>query len=237
MNVSYFDNYEAMSQQAGELIVAEIVEQKNLLLCAATGRSPEGAYKEVVRHSKESDIDFNRLRIIKLDEWGGVPHNHPVTCEHFLRHHLLDPLGIPGKNYISFASDSFNLQEECNRIRLELESQGPIDLCILGLGTNGHLGLNEPGPSLEPYCHKARLAKETLQHQMIGSLKQKPVYGLTLGMMELLSSRKVILLITGQKKGEIIERLLTKKISSDLPASLLWLHKDVECMIDSSCLT
>jgi len=127
--------------------------------------------------------------------------------------------------------------EEFPIIRLKLESQGPIDLCILGLGTNGHLGLNEPGPSLEPYCHKARLSKETLQHQMIASLQQKPVYGLTLGMMELLSSKKIILLITGQKKGQVIERLLTKKISSDLPASLLWLHKDVQCMIDSSCLT
>jgi galactosamine-6-phosphate isomerase len=72
---------------------------------------------------------------------------------------------------------------------------------------------------------------------MIASLKQKPVYGLTLGMMEILSSKKIILLITGQKKGEVTERLLTKKISSDLPASLLWIHKDVHCMIDSSCLT
>jgi galactosamine-6-phosphate isomerase len=237
MKVTYFDSYETMSRQAGELIAAEIAGQKNLLLCAATGRSPEGAYMELVRHSKEGDIDVSRIRIIKLDEWGGVPHNHPVSCENYLRHHLLDPLGIPGKNYISFASDPPDLQEECNRIRLELESQGHIDLCILGLGTNGHLGLNEPGPSLEPYCHIARLSQETLQHQMIASLKQKPVYGLTLGMMELLSSKKIILLITGQKKGEVIERLLTKKISSDLPASLLWLHQDVQCMIDSSCLT
>lgn len=237
MILSYFDNYEAMSQKAGELLVAEISRQKNLLLCAATGRSPEGAYKELVRHSKESDINLRELRVIKLDEWAGVPKNHPVSCEHFLKHHLLDPLGIPEKNYISFASDPFDLQEECNRIRLELESRGPIDLCILGLGTNGHLGLNEPGPFLETHCHKARLSKETLQHQMIASLKQKPEYGLTLGMMDLLSSKKVILLITGQKKGEVIERLLTKKISSDLPASLLWLHKDVECLIDSSCLT
>lgn len=118
-----------------------------------------------------------------------------------------------------------------------MESQGPIDLSILGLGTNGHLGLNEPGPSLEPYCHKARLSKETLEHQMIASMKQKPEYGLTLGMMELLSSKKIILLITGQNKGEVIKRLLTKELSSDLPASLLWLHKDVYCLIDSTCLT
>lgn len=118
-----------------------------------------------------------------------------------------------------------------------MESQGPIDLSILGLGTNGHLGLNEPGPSLEPYCHKARLSIETLEYQMIGSMKQKPEYRLKLGMMELLSSKKIILLITGQNKGEVIKRLLTKELSSDLPASLLWLHKDVYCLIDSTCLT
>ena len=156
-------------------------------------------------------MDLSQLRIIKLDEWGGLPHMHPVNCEQYLRKHLLDPLAIPGKNYISFASDPLDLQEECNRVRLELESQGPIDLSILGLGTNGHLGLNEPGPYLEPYCHKARLSEETLQHQMIASMKQKPAYGLTLGMMELLSSKKIILLITGQNKGGGDKALTYKK--------------------------
>ena len=236
MHITYFNSYRSMSRKAGALAMAEIIKSESLLLCAATGRSPLGVYRELERLSKKSETRIQQLRIIKLDEWGGIPINHPVSCEHYLRNHLLDPLNIPPENYISFSSDAADPREECKRIRLELEAQGPIDLCILGLGTNGHLGLNEPGIYLEPHCHKARLSRETLQHQMIASINQKPAYGLTLGMMELLSSKKILLLITGAHKKGILDRLLTGQISSQLPASLLWLHKDVECMIDQTSL-
>lgn len=236
MKITPFRNYQEMSRQAAELVVSEVERNEKLLLCAATGASPTGLYQELHRCSKQGKADFNLMRIIKLDEWGGLSENHPGTCETFLRNRLLKPLGIPDSAYISFQSNPADPFEECSRIRKELEIQGPIDLCILGLGTNGHLGLNEPGPFLESYCHRAELSPESLQHQMIRSMDPKPGYGLTLGMMEILASRKIVLLVSGKNKKQVFEHLLSKKITAELPASLLWLHRDVECMIDETCL-
>ena len=113
-----------------------------------------------------------------------------------------------------------------------METQGPIDICILGLGANGHLALNEPAAQLEPQAHVASLSEESLQHPMIASLEQKPSYGLTLGMEEILSSRLIIMLVSGKGKKQIAELFLKGKVSTELPASFLWQHPNVECLVD-----
>lgn len=223
-----------MSLLASSIVLSEIEKKKNLLLCAATGDSPEGLYKELVNKSKADRDLFEDLRIIKLDEWGGVPENHPSTCEYYIRRALLGPMEIPSENYISFASDPADPVLECKRIQSELDKNGPIDICILGLGKNGHLGLNEPGPFLEPHCHVAPLSKESLQHSMLFSTEIKPRFGLTLGIRDIISARQIIILIGGENKEEILAELLQEKVSTTLPASFLWLHPNVECIIDQT---
>uniref|UniRef100_UPI0035937362 6-phosphogluconolactonase n=1 Tax=Pricia sp. TaxID=2268138 RepID=UPI0035937362 len=113
---------------------------------------------------------------------------------------------------------------------------GPIDICILGLGKNGHIGFNEPAKTLTPFCHVAKLSEKSLQHSMANTMKPKPAYGLTLGMADILRSKKIILLLTGSDKQDIIFKLLSKEITTQLPASFLWLHHDVSCFIDSNAL-
>ena len=179
---------------------------------------------------------FQTLRILKLDEWGGIPENHHVSCEFFLRKKLLEPLEIPEERYFSFKSNPEDPEAECRRIRYELETVGPIDICILGLGANGHLALNEPASRLQANAHVATLSEESLQHPMIASLEQKPSYGLTLGMEEILSSKLIIMLVTGKEKKQIAERFLERKVSSELPASYLWQHPQVECLVDREIL-
>jgi len=223
-----------MSLLAGSLVISEIAKKKNLLLCGATGNSTSGLYKELVDKLKSDKTFFEELRFLKLDEWGGLPKTDPVSCEYYLKTRLLDKLGIPSERYISFDPNSSDPVEECKRIQSLLDQQGPIDICLLGLGKNGHIGFNEPGSYLEPFCHVADLSKESLQHNMVRSLDQKPKYGLTLGMKNILDSRKIILLITGKGKEQVIERLLHRKVSVNLPASFLWLHNNVECVIDQS---
>jgi galactosamine-6-phosphate isomerase len=234
MNITYCGNYQEMSLKAGSFVISEIQKNETMLLCAATGNSPAGLYQEMAGKSASQRRIFKNLKVIKLDEWGGVPENHPVTCEYYLRNRLLDPLEISAKNYISFASNPLESEEECKRIQSALDQQGPIDLCILGLGNNGHLGFNEPGPSLEPHCHVVKLSEASLQHTMVRSMEIKPPFGLTLGMKDILSARKILLLIAGENKEPVINRLLQRTISTELPASFLWLHQDVECIIDQS---
>lgn len=234
MRITRCEDYREMSTRAAELVLEELRKKPGLLFCAATGSSPEGLYEELgKRYLKEAGL-FDKLRILKLDEWGGIPENHPVTCEHYLRKHLLEPLAIPEERYLGFRSDPEDPEAECKSIRNTLAREGPIDLCILGLGQNGHLGLNEPASQLEPFCHVAKLSELSLEHKMIADMNIKPRYGITLGMQEILSSRKIVLLVTGTGKKGMVNRLLEEKISTALPASLLWTHGHVECLLDRS---
>jgi galactosamine-6-phosphate isomerase len=121
-------------------------------------------------------------------------------------------------------------------MRSLVEKEGPIDICILGLGRNGHLALNEPAEWLQPFCHVAALTEESLQHPMIADMESKPTYGLTLGMQEILHSRKIIMLVTGAGKRQVATAFLNGKISTSLPASFLWLHPHVECLVDQEIM-
>lgn len=236
MRITHCRSYQEMSDLAASLVLEDLVSKPDMLLCAATGSSPEGLYRELVRTARRERSLFKQLRVIKLDEWGGVPAYYPVTCEFYLKKKLLEPLGIPAENYSTFASDPDDPKAECQKIRSMLKEQGPIDICILGLGRNGHLGLNEPAPELELYSHVAKLSEESLQHVMIASMNRKPSYGLTLGMQEILSSRKIIMLVSGKDKKQIAERFLKGKVTTSLPASFLWLHPRVECLVDLQAL-
>ncbi len=236
MQITYCSSYGEMSYVAAALVREALKEKPNLLLCTATGSSPEGLYKELTSTAEARKELFSQMRILKLDEWGGISAYHPVTCEYFLRKKLLNPLEIPAERYISFESDPDDPVGECSRIRSKLKTEGPIDICILGLGANGHLALNEPAAKLEPFCHVATLTKESLQHPMIASLKQKPKYGLTLGMKEILDSRKIIMLVSGKEKKKIAEQFLEGKVTTVLPASFLWQHPQVECLVEQAIL-
>ncbi len=236
MNIRQCSDYAELSRLAAALVLEALAEKPDLLLCAATGSSPEGLYRELASLAAKEKEPFAQLKILKLDEWGGIPENHPVSCEYFLRTRLLNSLSISGDRYISFSSDPSDPDRECRRVRAILKAEGPIDLCILGLGANGHLALNEPAPALEPYTHVAALSQASLRHPMIASLEPKPTYGLTLGMKEILDSRRIIMLVSGKGKQEVAGRFLEGKVSPQLPASFLWQHPQVECLVESAVL-
>jgi galactosamine-6-phosphate isomerase len=236
MKIVYCRDYESLSVQAAARVINETEKRKNLLLCAATGNSPIGLYNELVRRSEVDREFFGELRIIKLDEWAAIPENDPGSSECYLRKRLLDPLGIPPERYISFASNAAEPADECDRIRSELAQRGPIDVCILGLGINGHVGFNEPGSLLIPHCHVARLSEESRRHAMVRATNSKPQFGLTLGMQEILASRRIVLLVAGEGKSRVTAGLLSEEVSTTIPASLLWLHDNVDCLIDQTVL-
>lgn len=236
MNVDYYEDYDRLSVQAARLVVAETEKRSDLLLCPASGNSPSGLYNELAKKAKAESAFFAQLSIIMLDEWGGLTEHDPGSASHYLRTRLVNPLGVPPERYISFRASVGEPAKECQRIRSELAERGPIDLCILGLGVNGHLGFNEPGPFLTPHCHVAQLTEETRMHSMVRSATSKPHFGFTLGMQEILDSKRILLLVAGAKKERALEALLSEKISTDTPASFLWLHQNTDCLIDLSAL-
>lgn len=231
MKIEYYHDYAAMSTAGASMVIKALGNKPDMLLCAATGHSPFGLYQELVHRSKPEKNQYGLMRVIKLDEWIGLGHNGEGTCEHYLRSNLINPLAITENRYLAFDTENPDPPEECARMKLQLQQNGPIDLCILGLGKNGHLGFNEPGSYLQPHCHVAQLSHTSQQHGMVARIADTPQYGMTLGMADILASRKIVLLVTGEGKEKAKQRLLSGKISTECPASFLWLHGNVDCLI------
>jgi len=216
-----------LNELASKTIINELQQNPQSLVCAATGNSPTGVYKRLVE--KKENFNSTDLRFIKLDEWYGLDINDEGSCEKYLHEHLFNPLGISHNKYISFDGKASDPEKELGYVNSYLEEHGPIDLCILGLGKNGHIAFNEPGDTLHPHAHLATLSATSLEHSMIKSTGEPIKYGMTLGMTDILQSKKIIMLVNGTHKNAVMQKLMEQKITTQLPASFLWLHANVQC--------
>jgi galactosamine-6-phosphate isomerase len=225
-------DYETLSQYAADWLVARLRERPSALVCLAAGSTPSRMYELLTERGTAEPTLFQRCRFIKLDEWCALAMDDPATCEHQLRAALVTPLGM-SERYTAFESQPANPAAECARIASWLKQFGPIDMCVLGLGVNGHIGFNEPADFLEPHAHVARLAESSMGHAMLKRSTGQPAYGLTLGMADLMQSRRVLLLASGNAKHGPLEHLLSGRITTTFPASLLQLHPDVTLLCDA----
>ncbi|HTI91117.1 MAG TPA: galactosamine-6-phosphate isomerase [Puia sp.] len=232
MEITILESHEDLSQRAAAIILRQLEAKKDMLLCAATGDTPARTYELMAQEYRHRPDRFSDLRVLKLDEWGGLPMTDPGSCENYLRTRFLSQLNINDSRFLSFRSDPADPQEECRRIQGQLSQAGPIDCCLLGLGLNGHIGFNEPAPFLQPGCHIARLSTTTLRHTMVAGAERQPTYGLTLGMADILQAGMILILISGSIKKDIARKFLSKQVTPELPASFLWLHANVICLLD-----
>lgn len=232
MKIHHLNSYQALSEKAAELVQETVALYPSLLFCAATGGSPTGMYQEM---AKNKGI-YSNIRVMKMDEWGIIPLSHPDSCESYLEKYVLKPLEISADRYITFDTVPEKVEVACQEMNQYLSNNGPLDICILGLGKNGHIAFNEPADKLQPHFHKAILAESTIQHDPALSAGPEPAYGLCVGMKDILQAKKIIFLVTGKGKQDALKRILTKEIGTDCPASFLWIHPNVECLIDDSSL-
>jgi galactosamine-6-phosphate isomerase len=226
VSIEVSGDHEAMSRQAAQSILTALANKPDLLLCAAGGSTPLRTYELLAENQELNPDVFRSLRVVKLDEWGGLGADDPGSCEAQLRSLLVVPLKLQQDRYFGFRGDLSDPKAECERVRTRLEAEGPIDVCVLGLGLNGHVGMNEPAPVLRPTAHVAHLTETSLRHTMLANARSKPTYGLTLGMAEILASRRILLLVSGAAKREPLRQLLRREITTGFPASLLWLHSN-----------
>lgn len=233
MKPTVYADYEQMSRAAARWLGAALRPRADLLLCLASGATPTRAYELFARQHAHRLPSFRRCRIIKLDEWGGLAMDDPASCERHLQEAIVQPLRLE-RCYVGFRSDAPNPEAECARIRNWLSRNGPIDACVLGLGTNGHLAFNEPAGGLRPHAHVATLSPESLRHDTLVRGRSRPRYGLTLGMADLSQARRVLLLVSGASKAGPLRELLRGVITPRFPASLLWLHPDVTLLCDQA---
>lgn len=226
-------SHEELSQRAAAEISGLLARRPDAVLCLPTGGTPTRMYELLADRHRRNHCAA-KVRVVKLDEWGGLPAEHPGTCEAYLRRHVLEPLEVASERYLGFATDAVDATAECARIQARLMSLPPIDLCILGLGINGHLALIEPGEELTAGPHVANLSISSRYHPMLQGADPVGLHGLTLGMADILQSRRILLLVSGAEKADIFRRLRDGRISTALPASLLLAHSDVICLCDSA---
>jgi galactosamine-6-phosphate isomerase len=224
--------YDAMSQEAADFICSALEQRPDLLLCASAGSTPTRAYELLAaRYARDPGL-FKQMRVLQIDEWWGLAPGSPATCHADLRRKILGPLHITSDRYKGFRTSAPKPDTECGRIARWLAGHGPIDICILGLGVNGHVAMNEPAAAMTPHAHVAKLARSSQQHVLLKTLVKKPRHGLTLGMGDILRSRRVLLLVNGKSKCSALSRLMKPGITARFPASFLWLHPDAFVLCD-----
>jgi len=228
VRVTVLPDREALDRGAAALVREAAAGKPDLLICLASGETPSGAYA-LLAGAPES---LAEARFVQLDEWAGLGPDDAASCAAYLQKTLRGPLAVPDARWIGFRGDAPDAAAECRRMAAALEAAGPIDLCILGLGLNGHLALNEPAASLDPGCHVATLDERSRAHPMLAGAGAEVRSGLTLGLGDILRARRILLLVAGSAKREPLARLAARRVSTRFPASFLWLHGDAHCLCD-----
>lgn len=221
-----------MSTEGFELIKKEMEHKPNLLFCVASGGSPSGTYSKLAAYKELHPTFGDQLRVIKLDEWGGLEPDSPFTSELDVQHKFVQPMGIPNERYWTLDPTTSDPEGACFNMEQVLEREGPLDICILGIGVNGHIALNEPGEAHQLPYHVGELAPSTLANGMLKTLKQPPSFGMTIGLRGIMQSKLILLFVAGSGKKEAFERLQEPSVSGQFPASFLWLHPNVQVLVD-----
>jgi galactosamine-6-phosphate isomerase len=228
------DSYESMSAKAARAVIHIIQSHKNPVLSPASGDSPTGLYKQLINEVNKNETDISRCFFVGLDEWAGMNGNDEGSCRFHLNNQLFNPLQIAENHIGFFDGRAEDLQAECDRIENFIQKHGGIDLAIVGLGMNGHVGMNEPGTSPSLHSHVTEIDSIT---QQVGQkyFKEKTALskGITLGIMNLMEARNVFLLVNGKKKAEIVKQVLEGEISTQFPASFLRNHKNFSVYLDN----
>lgn len=232
MKFHFFSDFESMSKYGFELIKEAVVQKPNLLFCVASGGSPSGTYAKLAYFKSQHPNFGSDMRVIKLDEWGGLEVNSPFTSELDVQRKFVQPMGISPERYWSLDPYTQDPEQECAAMEQVLEREGPLDICILGIGVNGHIALNEPGEEHQLPFHVCQLAESTLANGMLKTLRHPPKFGMTIGMRGILQSRLIVLFVSGSGKKEAFEQLKREQVSPLFPASFLWLHPNVQVLVD-----
>lgn len=225
-----FETQAALASYAADLVQHQITFKPDSVLGLATGSTPLGLYKELC----ERNLDFSRVTAFNLDEYYPIKKEDPQSYAYFMKKNLFDHINIRPERCFIPNGEAKDAQAECERYEQLLKAYGGVDLQILGLGENGHIGFNEPGEELAPFTHQTGLTESTIRAnaRFFASEEEVPKAALTMGMETIFSAKKIIVLVTGAKKKNILKRLFEEGISTSNPASFLQLHPHVTVLAD-----
>lgn len=229
MNIIQAKDYVDLSRKAANIISAQVVLKKNSVLGLATGSSPVGTYNQLIDWYNKGDIDFSNATSINLDEYIGLDENNDQSYRYFMNHNLFNHINICLKNTHLPSGTATDMNAECIRYEKLIQIVGGIDLQLLGIGHNGHIGFNEPGEAFEKITHIVELGASTIQAnaRYFSSIHEVPKQAITMGMKSIMQAKKILLIASGADKKDIIEKALYGPITPNVPASILQLHPDL----------
>lgn len=219
MTSKVFKNAEMLAQSVADHIMELIKAKPTATLVLTSGDTPKLAYQQIAKQA--TDLDFSQCMIIGLDEWVGIGPENEGSCSFIVIENLLKPLGIKKENFTFFDALHTNLQSECIRVDQLIKSRGGLDFILVGIGLNGHIGLNEPGYAFDNYCHVTDLAQMTIDvGQKYFQSATKLTKGITIGLQHLQDAKEAMLMISGSKKAEIAKRTISETVSTDVPSTI-----------------
>jgi glucosamine-6-phosphate isomerase len=234
MKTIVYPNYEELSIESARQIAQIIQKKPDALLCFPAGETSLGTYTELVKLYRKGEVQFSHCKIVGLDEWVHLGEMKNENCYHYLKKHLFDLVDIKKENICFFNGETNDLQYECSLSDQFIKTNGGIDLMMLGVGMNGHIALNEPGTSFDKYSHIVELDVVTKRvAQKYFTVNTELSKGITLGIKHMMETKTVILQVSGQKKSQVVKRILESEVTTEFPASLIKQHPNAFLILDS----
>ena len=238
MKIYKAKDYKDMSRKAANIISAQVIMKPNCVLGLATGSTPIGTYDQLVEWYNKGDLDFSEVTTVNLDEYKGLPRTNDQSYYYFMHQHLFDRVNIdPERTNVPNGMEP-DAEKECGRYEGLIRSLGGVDLQLLGLGYNGHIGFNEPGEAFEKETHCVDLTESTIEanKRFFASADDVPKQAYTMGIKTIMQAKKILIVVNGENKADIVERAFFGPVTPEVPASILQLHNDVTLVGDEAAL-
>ena len=231
-------DYRAMSRQAANIISAQVIMKPECVLGLATGSTPIGVYDQLVEWYKKKDLSFLRVRSVNLDEYRGLSSTHEQSYRYFMQTHLFDRVDIRPENTNVPNGLAEDTDAECARYDKVIQDLGGIDLQLLGMGRNGHIGFNEPCDAFIMGTHLVNLTESTIEanKRFFASEADVPRQALTMGIMHIMQAKKILVVVSGEDKADAVYKAFAGPVTPQVPASILQIHPDVVLVGDRAAL-
>lgn len=235
MDIKIFKTAEEIGVAAAKLFTDEVKSNPNCVLGLATGASPIPTYKNIIKAHNEAGVSFKAVKTYNLDEYCNLPKNDKNSYYTFMHEQLFNGLDILEENVHFLNGNAENTEEECKRYDTEIVNAGGIDIQLLGIGNNAHIGFNEPAESFTDGSFKVTLTESTINaNKIYFDENPMPTHALTMGIKQIMSAKKIVLIATGDKKAEAVRNMVKGEVTPEVPASILQEHNDVTIFLDEA---
>lgn len=239
MRIYEAKDYQEMSRKAANILAAQVILKPDCVLGLATGSSPIGTYDQLVEGYEKGDLDFSEVKTVNLDEYIGLDHENDQSYYYFMHQHLFDRINIDPANTNVPNGMAEDIAAECERYEELIRSLGGVDIQLLGIGRNGHIGFNEPADSFDKMTHCVDLTESTIEanKRFFASADDVPRQAVSMGSGTIMKAKKILLIACGEDKADAVAKSFFGPVTPEVPASILQLHSDIVVIADTAALS